>query len=296
MEKLVSVIIPTYSRPVNLCRAIDSVLNQTYRNVEVIVVDDNGIGNQFQKETECVLNKYLSRKNFFYLRHEINRNGSAARNTGVKFSHGEYIAFLDDDDEFLPSKLEIQVKVLERLDNSWGGCYCNINLIGRRKKSICNRKSGNLTEDLLLGNIRFNTSTLLFRREVYLSLGGFDESFIRHQDWEFMIRFFREYKLCLPNMACLVNKYSSRKGFSNIPAGRKFIEIKKQFLEIFKDDIESLKSANDIYHKHWIEVASLLLCDKNWKLFCKYLRMANKYKCISFHDIRYILFSFLSSL
>ena len=57
MEKLVSVIIPTYSRPVNLCRAIDSVLNQTYRNVEVIVVDDNGIGNQFQKETECVLNK-----------------------------------------------------------------------------------------------------------------------------------------------------------------------------------------------------------------------------------------------
>lgn len=102
IEDLVSVIIPTYGGAEFLSRCVDSVLSQTYKNIEIIVVDDNGLDTPKQKETAIAMKKYSSLSNVKYVCHEVNKNGSAARNTGVKNSNGEYIALLDDDDVFLP--------------------------------------------------------------------------------------------------------------------------------------------------------------------------------------------------
>ena len=88
---LVSIVIPTYARPTNLIRAIESVLAQTYAPIEIIVVDDNGVNTPFQKETENLLSSYIFDGKITYLKHEVNRNGSAARNTGTRASHGEII-------------------------------------------------------------------------------------------------------------------------------------------------------------------------------------------------------------
>ena len=82
--KRVSVIIPTYKRSKYLIRAINSILNQTYKNVEIIVVDDNGKNTPDQIETEKELQKYINNKHIIYSVHEKNKNGAAARNTGVK--------------------------------------------------------------------------------------------------------------------------------------------------------------------------------------------------------------------
>ena len=101
MSKLVSVIIPTYSRPDFISRAIESVLNQTYKPIEIIVVDDNGRGTNNQILTEQVLTNFIRSNQIKYIVHEKNKNGSAARNTGAASSHGEYITFLDDDDVLL---------------------------------------------------------------------------------------------------------------------------------------------------------------------------------------------------
>ena len=103
---LVSVVIPTYGRSNLLGRAIDSVLNQTYGNIEIIVVDDNGIGNSHQRQTEELLQKYIERNEIIYIKHQKNSGGSVARNTGIRSSKGEYVALLDDDDEWFPDKLE----------------------------------------------------------------------------------------------------------------------------------------------------------------------------------------------
>ena len=294
MDGLVSVIIPTYLRPTNLCRAIDSVLNQTYKNIEIIVVDDNGKGSYNQIETRKVITPYLCLVNFSYLVHEENRNGAVARNTGLKYSHGEYIAFLDDDDEFLPSKIELQVNALKNLDESWGGCYCNTNLIGRRKVCLNDDESGNLTEGMLLGNIRFNSSSLLLRKSVCVELNGFDESFIRHQDWEFMIRFFRSYKLYLPTRECLLNRYIGiMSSHSNDPKGIDFLCIKKRFLSKFESDIKSLVHSNEIFHKHWMDVALYLLRDFKLRLFFVYFWKANSYKFCSIREIRSVILVFI---
>jgi len=96
----VSVIIPTYNRAHLVGRAIRSVLNQTYQDFEIIVVDDCSTDN-----TEEIVKGFNDHR-IRYMRHDRNRGGSAARNTGIKASQGKYIAFLDSDDEWLLKKAE----------------------------------------------------------------------------------------------------------------------------------------------------------------------------------------------
>lgn len=106
---LVSVVIPTFNRPQYLQRCIESIKNQTYKNIEIIVVDDNNPNTLERRETEKVLSLYKNNSNIIYLKHERNKNGSAARNTGWKFSKGEYITFVDDDDIIYSDKIQKQV-------------------------------------------------------------------------------------------------------------------------------------------------------------------------------------------
>ena len=107
----VSIIIPTYNRAHLIGRAIQSVLNQTYQNFEIIVVDDGSTDN-----TEEMIKEFQKHdKRIKYIRHEKNRGGAAARNTGIKVARGEYIAFQDSDDEWLPEKLEKQMDVFQRI-------------------------------------------------------------------------------------------------------------------------------------------------------------------------------------
>ena len=110
-EKKVSVIIPTYKRAELLSKCIKSILEQTYSNVEVIVVDDNDPKTNWRKNTESILDDFKEDSRVIYIKHEKNKNGSAARNTGFKVSTGEYICYLDDDDIFLKNKIMTWVLV-----------------------------------------------------------------------------------------------------------------------------------------------------------------------------------------
>src|SRR5699024_9821532 len=94
-EPLVSIIIPTYGRPFVLDKAIKSVLNQNYNNYELIIVDDNNPGTEFRKSTEDLMENYKKHSKVTYLKHSKNMNASAARNTGIMKSSGDYLCFLD---------------------------------------------------------------------------------------------------------------------------------------------------------------------------------------------------------
>ena len=177
---LVSVIIPTYKRPDVLERAIDSVLNQTYERIEVIVVDDNAPYTSSRVETELVMGKYKGNGKVKYIQHPENRNGSAARNTGISQANGKYIAFLDDDDEFLERKLELQVLRLEELGESWGVCYTHFvrKKNGRLLDGGIEQREGLLTAEILKGSFYISAgSNLLVRKDLVETIGGFNESF-----------------------------------------------------------------------------------------------------------------------
>lgn len=116
---LVSVVMPTYKRSEMLSRAIDSVLAQTYTNIELLLVNDNEPGDEFTKDLQQRVAVYSTDSRFKLILQEKHVNGAVARNVGIRQAKGEYIAFLDDDDWWEPNKLEEQIKELSRLDDSW---------------------------------------------------------------------------------------------------------------------------------------------------------------------------------
>ena len=116
LNDLVSVVVPTYSRSTMLIRAISSLNEQTYRPLEIVIVDDNGLGSAQQLETKRRIDSFSCNPGIElnYVAHELNKGGACARNTGIKNAKGEYIAFLDADDWWEPDKLAAQLALLER--------------------------------------------------------------------------------------------------------------------------------------------------------------------------------------
>ncbi len=234
---LVSIIIPTYKRPTTLDRAIDSVLNQTYPNVEIVVVDDNNPNTEGRKLTEDKMAPYARNERVIYIKHEHNKNGSAARNTGARASKGEYIGFLDDDDVFLPRKIESQVDKLNSLSDDWGCCYNNYytQKAGEKSVRVMEHREGDLYLEALKNNICVNAgSNLLIRRKYFDMINGFDESFKRSQDHEFLVRLLKVCKIAYVEESGLV--YSI--GTTNVTYD--YDAVMAHYLNAFKNDIEAL--------------------------------------------------------
>jgi len=190
----VSVIIPTYNCAKYICQAVDSVLAQTYRDFELVVVDDGSTDN-----TKELLMQYGKQLRYIY---QENRGMTAARNTGINNSSGEYIAFLDSDDMWLPSKLQRQVKLLDEAPEV-GLVYCwhyYIDAEGNRC-TFCNNRIGRsfesgsrLFEKLIENNvISGGASTPVIRRECLEKSGMFDESIPYSGDWDLWLRISMDY-------------------------------------------------------------------------------------------------------
>lgn len=283
MEKLVSVIIPTYKRSDSLPQTIESVLEQTYLSIEIIVVDDNGLGSEFQRATQQKLQKYIDEKRIIYVAHEINKNGSAARNTGFNISKGEYVNFLDDDDVLMPDKIERQVAFLENQPTSIGATYCNSRLTFRTRftghvKTIETNYNadGNLIKEYLKNEMHFNTSSLLFRRSVIEGLNGFDESYKRHQDYELLLRFFVKWKIkCTPGPPLLI--FDMLKDRNNVPNLDKMIAIKEKFLKQFEKQLKNWELWNEINHNWWLVCGIQAIDLKRFALAKQLLKKSSRF-------------------
>jgi glycosyltransferase involved in cell wall biosynthesis len=188
----VSVIIPTYNRAELLYAAIASVLGQTFQDFEILVVDDHS-----PDHTAQVVQRFHDGR-IRYLLHETNKGGAAARNTGIQNSAGEYIAFLDDDDEWLPEKLGMQIALLENSPPEVGCIYTGYLVIDRASGNILGQKPavkrGDLSTALLSGNCLGGTSSVLVRRECFNAVGLFDEALPSFQDYDLWIRLAQKFQ------------------------------------------------------------------------------------------------------
>lgn len=194
MNNLISVIIPTYNNAQFIRDAIDSVLSQTYKNYEILVIDDGSTDN-----TKEIIEKYNG-KRIKYIYQE-NKGLAAARNTGIKASTGELVAFLDSDDMWLPEKLERQISIINGFPNvGLVGCgYYGIDESGKRVKETKGRDYPD--KELLLNNLMMRNvvtgsgSGVLAKKECFNKAGLFDESFRSTEDRDMWYRILKFYDL-----------------------------------------------------------------------------------------------------
>jgi glycosyltransferase involved in cell wall biosynthesis len=190
-EPLVSIIIPTYNRADVVSMAIESVLGQTYRNIEVIVVDDGSTDRTCQ-----VLNRYRDQIRVLT---EENQGPSRARNKGITAAHGQLIAFLDSDDAWLPTKVERQVACLQRTGKSVPCCLCNATLRQRNGTECLSFDEALLAPpyeegfwlnpaEIISSRFIFFTQAAVVRRQALEKVGGFDEELWVMEDYDLALR------------------------------------------------------------------------------------------------------------
>ncbi len=186
----VTIIIPTYNRSDLLQRAVDSVLSQSYTDYELIIVDDRSSDN-----TQKIIASFDDPR-ITCIRRKTNRGLSAARNTGVEQARGEYIAFLDDDDEWLPEKLREQVTFMDSLTHKVGMIYGWVDIFDDQGRLVRQNKAtirGDIFEEVLRGYTLCGCSGQLARASAVREIGGFDEELRRGIDGDYIRRMSQRY-------------------------------------------------------------------------------------------------------
>lgn len=191
MNKLITVIIPTYKRAHALPKAINSVKQQSYLEWEIVIVDDNSPDSEARKQTAAAIAQFED-KRIRYICHDANKGACQARNTGLDAASGEYVAFLDDDDIWQPNKLELQVVALETENADI--CYSDMYLEyqGRKKYFTC-LEQDNLYTSLLNQGFGICTSALLVSTIAIRDIGGFDNTLPSMQDYDLLLRLSNKY-------------------------------------------------------------------------------------------------------
>ncbi len=183
----VSVILPTHNRAHLLERSIGSVLSQTFGDLECLVIDDAS-----RDETEQLVKHLMeSDSRLRYYRHETGKHAAGARNTGISHAKGKYIAFHDDDDEWLPAKLEKQVALLDKIPVEYGCVYCWADFIDKAGQVVRRHRPslrGNIYAETLVDNAIGCTPSLIIRREAVEQTGAWNERLRTEEDNEYIIR------------------------------------------------------------------------------------------------------------
>lgn len=224
-EPLVSVVIPTYERPSYLRGAVETAVGQTWPNLEVVVVDDGSS----EEYAEAMVESFDDR--VALVRHGENRGLSAARNTGVEATGGEYVAFLDDDDRWHEEKIGRQVAVLEE-EPTVGLVTCCLAAVdpdGRVLRCERSKPDGDLSDRIYLRNLIGTPSRVLVRRDAFDAVGGFDEGLPTKQDWDLYIKLCRDWRVrCLSDVLCLRTVHDS---MSSDPddADRDLMRIRRRY-------------------------------------------------------------------
>ena len=207
---LVSVIIPTYNRAELLKRAVQSVLNQTHAKLEIIIVDDAS-----EDETPDVVRQFGDDR-IVYLRHPENlgknaKGGQAARNTGIQCAHGDFITFLDSDDEYLPDKIAKQLQLFTKPEIGVATCGGYIVERDQTERKECQVP---VLEGEVYGNLLKGPSPpilgIMVRKSVLDAIDAFDETIIAYQEWDIVIQLAKEAEFAFLNEKLFV-VYSWRK-------------------------------------------------------------------------------------
>lgn len=284
MSSLVTIIIPTYNYARYIRRAVDSALGQSYANIEVIVVDDGSTD-----DTQAVTAEYGDR--IRYIRQE-NQGAAAARNRGLAEAKGDYIAFLDADDMYLPDNISEKINFLTTHDQ-YAWCYSNwawvhengeTYMFGHEPElSLAKFKAHGDVFLLALQGYRLGTNVFLFRRDVIEAIRGFDESLAVLEDYDLYLRAAEKFPLgYIDKVLCRIFEHPGSLGTG---AGKRTgyycrWKLNKKLTRLFPEQIAQVATAwksmqSDVYRN----LAELALSRGNVHRAMLFLRASLANKC-----------------
>jgi len=285
MESLVSVIIPTYNRAAYLQKALQSVKEQTYHTLEIIVIDDGSTD-----DTRKMLENYQGPLHYFY---QENRGISAARNAGIKKAHGEYIAFLDSDDYWLPEKTAQQLALFSR-HPEYGlvASQCaSIRIDGSYREKNRPGKSGWVLKDLFKANF-IRTSAAMVKKECLKNIGLFDEALKECEEYDFWLRIAARYPVGFINKPLAVYVDNQQGVSTDSLTGRLYrlqVLEKKYLQEKIPAQLYTRRIADTCHYigRHYIR-------KRDRQRGLQYLSRAQKLRPIYLKNLLYIILAFFN--
>lgn len=256
-QPLVSVIMPVYNGSKTLQRAIDSVLNQTYKNLELVIIDDGSIDNSAE------IIKAIDDQRIRFIQQQ-NQGAAASRNNGFKQSTGEFITFLDTDDLWLPQKMETELQTLSDNNARKAFVYSGYSAFNEDKRLFNLPKlhtvSGNIFEAMLWNEGMIIPGNLMVHREIFEDIGGFPSHYRYHEDWYFSMEMAHRFEGFATGQRLLLYQHSlSGKGRS-----QKFSDHERAVALYIKE--------NDYLKQHLSAQQYQQFMDRQRKtLFCSYL-------------------------
>jgi glycosyltransferase involved in cell wall biosynthesis len=271
----VSVIIPVYNREHLVERSIRSVLNQTYNDLEVIVIDDASTDGSVEKVKQIPDNRIK------LIRNEINSGPSKSRNKGIEISSGGLIAFQDSDDEWHPDKLQKQVDLLLKSGDETGAAYCGMEFIDFKtgEKIGTSIDYTDFRNNFTHGNTFRSPAnvTMLVKRKVIDEVGKFDEELYAYEDTELAIRISRKYSFVL--------------------AAEALVKVTRNHDQLMGNTYNYIKASEIIYNKHkdylsrkilfglCKQIANYYILTNNYKKAKKYIKYSLGYPPINLSGI-----------
>jgi len=274
---LVSIVLNTRNRAKLLPKSISSALSQTYTNIELIVVDGES-----SDETKEVVKSFMegdSRVKYLYI--PENKSAAYCINQGFKASSGKYISILDDDDEYLPQKVEKQVQVFERGNQKLGIVYCWEEFWDDRTNSHLKydkkTAAGNLFDCLLEGSCTGGGTLMMVRKEAIEKVGGYDESIRFGADYQFNLNISKYYEHdFVPEVLVKTHWYHQYLSLTTQPGSNMNYGAMIEYLEkILSDYNENYLQFPDKVVRHYKLIVSLSFKAKNYSNIFKYLRLTS---------------------
>jgi len=240
-SSLVSVILTTYNRCELISKSISSVLKQDYPQLELVVVDDHSSDNTYD-----ILRQYND-KRINYIRHQRNLGLASARNTGLSASRGKYIAFLDDDDEWLSEKISLQVALISQSKSSKTVVYCgrcDVDEKGEVTKEFIPSNKGILSRHIFSGGGLPSSSILLLKNEL-VNIGGHSEDLISCVDHDLWL------KMSMVDFC-----------FDYVPRG--LIIRNRTFESHMKAELETRISGIQVFYEKWMSIVNSKCESDSW--------------------------------
>lgn len=294
MKELISVIITTCKRSDKIKNAIESVLNQTYKNLEIIVVDDNFDYKEERLKTSEIVKKY---KNIKYITNESQLGGSLSRNVGIKECSGNVICFLDDDDEYLPTRIEKMYDCYKiHKDDNIGLVYCNCysvddnrNILGSYKNTV---EGLPLYEQML--NCIASTSLWLVSKKALLDIGMFEDAVCKQDSIVLLKLIVNDYKIFCVNEELVLYYEHGGTGIS----GTKLKNIKgllnyREWCQKYYNKLESKEKIKNVEWNFSKQLISLYIINNMKKeayLECKNMFKQRPFKLKNYISLFKILF------